>query len=225
MNLALAREDAVVVDDLLPAAAFTALATHLAELDYRSVHAGGWDRAWRLSDGGPLRGSPVYFDPDGTARDDAPAYPTGTPIDPLIEVVRQIAGEHASIVGAERRDWRSLFLSAWLYPVGSGLAFHRDGGSYSGAFTFFVNADWGFDWGGLLLLDGGRSPVEPVESAWRGPRERGPSSASWGTCICPRPNRLALIGPDCGHMITRVDRNAGSNVRATVSGFFLRPGR
>ena len=221
MKTVLERSDAIVIDDVLPAAAFKALANHLAAVEYRSVHAGRWDKAWRLSGGEPLRGLPVFLDPSGRFHGEAPVYPTATPFDALVEAVHGVAGEHPSIVGVERRDWLSLFLSPWLYPVGSGLDFHRDGGRYSGSFTFFLNASWRLDWGGLLLLGDEQVPVEPPQSAWGANVSGG--AASDGIYVCPRPNRLALIGPRCGHMITRVDRNAGTQVRASVAGFFLRP--
>lgn len=222
MRLVFERGDALVFDDLLPPPAFEALSAHIEGLEYRSVHARHWKKSWRLSDGDPLRGPAVYFDPGGRFHGDEPVYPTGTPLDPVVEAVRQAAALHPAIVGTEGRDWISLFLSPWLYPVGSGLSYHRDGGEYSGSFTFFVNASWRLDWGGLLLLGDESTPVEPVRDAWGEKAAASGARASWASCICPRPNRLALIGPDCGHMITRVDRNAGSSVRASVAGFFLR---
>jgi hypothetical protein len=63
MKLVLADRDVVVVDDVLDPRAFEAVGRELASGRYDSVHARGWDKAWRLGDGSPLRGSPVYYDP------------------------------------------------------------------------------------------------------------------------------------------------------------------
>jgi Rps23 Pro-64 3,4-dihydroxylase Tpa1-like proline 4-hydroxylase len=115
-----------------------------------------------------------------------------------------------------------MCLVPWLYPPGSGLRFHRDDGSYRGSFTFFLSGEWQLDWGGLLLLASRGSTIEHTQIGWDGASKPLSDSASWGSYVCPRANRLALIGPACGHMITRVDRNAGSRVRASVAGFFLR---
>jgi len=41
-----------------------------------------------------------------------------------------------------------------------------------------------------------------------------------GTFISPKPNRLVLINKNVVHGITRVDKDAGENVRLTLTGFF-----
>jgi len=41
-----------------------------------------------------------------------------------------------------------------------------------------------------------------------------------GTFVSPKPNRLVLIGKNVVHGITRVDKDAGENVRLTLTGFF-----
>ena len=223
MKLILASHDVVVVDDLLDPRAFGAIRWELASGHYHSVHTPRWDKAWRLGDGSPLRGAAVYYDPTNTVHKPGVRYPTSSVVDEFIDVVRGIAAEHCNVVGTEGVEWVAMFLSPWLYPVGSALSLHRDGGGYSGAFTFFAHPRWGNHWGGeLLLLDEEPSAVSHPSQGTTGWMEEDQVASGLATCVFPRPNRLVLVGPDRPHMITRVDVNAGDHARATLAGFFLR---
>ena len=223
MKLVLAGPDVVVVDDLLDQAAFAALGRQLADGRYQSVHAAGWDRAWRPGDGAPLRGGGVYYDPGDSLDRPGARYPTSSVVDEFVDAVRRLTGEHPQVVGAEGAEWTAMFLSPWLYPTGSALSLHRDGGGYSGAFTYFAHPRWGVHWGGeLLLLEDDPSAGHSAlgTAGWLVEDEVGSGLA---TCVFPRPNRLVLVGPGRPHMIGRVDPNAGDHVRTTLAGFFLRP--
>lgn len=222
VRVVLAEPDAVVVDDVLEPAAFSMVQHELARGRFISVHANGWDKAWRLGDGSPMRGAPVYFDPTGSIDRPGVRHPTFTVVDEFIDVLRDLASQHPQVVGREGNDWLALFLAPWLYPVGSALSLHRDGGAYSGAFTYFAHPQWGVHWGGELLLlrdDPGLDWPTLGATGWMTHDEAG---LDVGTCIFPRPNRLVLVGPTRPHLITRVDVNAGDRVRTSLAGFFLR---
>ncbi len=220
----------IVVDDVLPAQEFSSLHGEIVAGTYHSVHARRWDKSWRPWDGDPLRGEAVYFDPRNHFGWKGATYPTATSVDALVDHLRRLSHDHPKLVGVEGRDWVALFLAPWLYPVGSSLSPHRDAGPYSGSFTFFANKRWRPHWGGQLLVlrdtpsgsgltdNGGRGSL--IEEAYEA---EGQSRLGVATCVFPQPNRLAVIGPNCDHMIARVDTNAGSRVRASIAGFFLRP--
>jgi hypothetical protein len=219
----LAGRGVVVVDDLLDPRTFAAVGQELANGHYRSVHTPGWDKAWRLGDGTPLRGAGVYYDPTNASQKPGVRYPTSSVVDDLIDAVRGLTTEHRDVVGAEGIDWVTIFLSPWLYPVGGALSLHRDGGGYSGAFTFFAHPRWGVHWGGeLLLLDDEPSAAPHPSQGRTGWMEEDEVGSGLATCVFPRPNRLVLVGPNRPHMITRVDANAGDHIRTTLAGFFLR---
>jgi hypothetical protein len=220
VRVVLASQDLVVADDVLEEDTFSALRRELADARYESVHARGWDHAWRLGDGSPLRGSGVYYDPEGTHPSAPALYPTASVVDEFIDTVRGLTAEYPDVVGTEGADWAALFISPWLYPVGSALSLHRDGGGYSGALTFFAHPYWGVHWGGeLLLLDEGVT-VPPLGMTGWMVEDR--VDLGVATCVFPRPNRLVLVGPERPHLIGRVDVNAGDHVRTTLAGFFLR---
>lgn len=218
------HEDGLVVaDDVLPADAFAGLRHQVASGDYRSVHAQGWDRAWPLSDGNPLRGTSAHYDPQAAFGLTGAAYPTGTAVDLLVDAVRDVSARYPGVVGTEGVDWLGLFLAPWLYPVGSALSLHRDSGRYAGSFTFFAHPRWGRHWGGDLVV-ARPGPGEPRARGRSGDDgDPGGDDPGIDLCIAPRPNRLVVLGPDRPHRISRVDVNAGEHVRASVAGFLLRP--
>jgi hypothetical protein len=223
MKTVLVGRDVVVVDDLLDPPTFAAVRHELTNGHYHSVHTPQWDKAWRLGDGAPLRGAAVYYDPANALQKPGIRYPTSSVVDEFIDALRGLTAEHRDVVGTEGADWAAIFLSPWLYPVGSALSLHRDGGNYSGAFTFFAHSRWGVHWGGeLLLLDDELSAAPHPSQGTTGWMEEDEVRSGLATCVFPRPNRLVLVGPDRAHMITRVDANAGEHIRTTLAGFFLR---
>lgn len=220
-RIALREPGLAVIDDVLPPAQFEALATALPACEFRSVHSERHDRAWRPWDGTPLRGGSLYHDPRGAFGWRGPHHPTGTAFDPLVERVLHAAHVCADVVGTEGIDWLGVYLSAWLYPVGSCLSLHRDGDAYSGAFAFFAHRRWRAHWGGELIVQPA-SARDPAAAGWLDDTDD-PDDPGIALCVQPKPNRLVLLGPDRPHRIARVDANAGTHVRASVAGFFLRP--
>jgi len=215
----------IVADNALPADCFAALSHQVARGEYRSVHAQRWDKAWRTWDGHPLRGEAVYFDPQDAFGWQGATYPTHTPLDVFVDTVRQVSANCTDIAGVEGVDWVALYLSPWLYPVGSALSMHQDGQRYSGSFTFFAHARWGVHWGGELLVSPPSDEIADVhDEPWMSDDpDPGHQDAGIAISVSPWPNRLVLIGPDRPHRIARVDSNAGARVRASIAGFFLRP--
>lgn len=217
------RPGVIVVDDFLLPETFAALSEEVEQGEFRSVHARRWDKAWQLCDGNPLRGAAVYFDPSDAFRWEGVKYPTNTPVDAVFDSLRSLARQHPLVVGREGVDWVAAFLAPWLYPVGSSLSLHCDGGAYSGAFTLFTHPRWAVHWGGeLLVLDDVASAA--IRPSWIAEDDDAGLESPLGiaTCVFPRPNRVALLGHNRPHLIRRVDSNAGAHVRASVAGFFLR---
>lgn len=227
-KVVLQDEGLLVVDELMPASLFDSIEGETANGSYHSVHSRQWDKAWRLWDGSPLRGSSVLFDPQNRLASDGPLYPTATSVDDLIDAIRDCSSRYPDKVGLEGSDWIAMYLSPWLYPVGSALSLHKDDGKYSGAFTYFLHSRWETHWGGELIVS--------QTSLETGDVENGGGQRSWisdeinrfnengiATCITPCPNRLVLLASDRPHRVTRVDTNAGAHVRMSIAGFFLRP--
>ncbi len=223
MSPSLVDRSLLVFDDCLDKASLLEIRAAAAHGHYRSVHFSGWDKPWRLWDGQPLRGEGVYYDPKDRFRWRGVKYPTRSALDALVDRLRSASANYPMIVGREGSDWDAIFLSPWVYPVGSALSPHRDADRYAGSFTFFLHERWSPVWGGELIVvpEGETSEFSEEPYPWLS----GDVSAIGNgieIAITPTPNRLALIGPDRSHRIARVDANAGAHVRLSIAGFFFR---
>lgn len=235
-------KDVAVFDDVLEPAQFDRLLQYLSKAKYMPVHHTGWKPVWRFHDGNPLFGEPNWVQHvestpgPPSAETIEPWCPTGAPIDALVEWIRAQTPQVEEIIGAAGSDWNGFSFVPWIYPPGSGLSLHVDGGSKSnrvegssksGAFTFFAHPDWRLHWGGYLLVLDPRTPgseEKELDSAFmrddvESERVFDPGLA---LTIFPRPNRLVYISPSAQHLLTRVDVNAGEKARISVAGFFIR---
>ena len=123
----------------------------------------------------------------------------------------------SSVVGSHPQDEAAFTYSSTyaVYPAGSQLSWHDDGGSRVGAFIFYLG-EWSGDWGGELdVID---CPPEdiPRQGTLAESVVTAPANV---TSIFPRPNRLVIVAARTLHRIRRVDALAGSHVRQSVSGF------
>ncbi|HEY6136177.1 MAG TPA: hypothetical protein VI670_00265 [Thermoanaerobaculia bacterium] len=222
-----------VYDDVLPREAFEALLSHATYDDYAIVHREQWHKSWRLGDGLPLYGTTTYYRPNASlyAPEEHPRYPTQTPLDAFIDVLKVIVAEAADLVGEPGASWTGITVGPWVYPLGSALSLHRNAGAHSGSYTYFIHRQWNFHWGGQLLVldsrtgrgdDPDRSPLYPH---WLSEQDENRAGMEPGlaTCVLARPNRLVFVAPTAYQMITRVDTNAGNHPRVSLAGFFLRP--
>jgi 2OG-Fe(II) oxygenase superfamily len=215
MKLTIERPHFAVFDDVLKDSAFrevNAFFQHDAQLEYinRVEHLG----VWSLDDGHPLASQVVATEvdarglPKSTFRvGDGPfhAYPTESPLDHVLDVILAKLETFTPWIGAAGRAWKTMTGRAFVYPVGTSLDWHDDGGEYSGAFSFYTHATWHPRSGGELL----------VATPFRGKRE----TAS-GEFVVALPNRLVLVKGGTAHKIGRVTTHAGANHRMSVSGFF-----
>lgn len=233
-RLVLGEPGLLVMDGPVSGPVFEQLHDEVRGAEFREVHAKGWDRVWRLTDGRPLRGPSVVYDPSRAHALAGRRYPTHCAVDELIGRVRALARAHVDIAGVEGREWDGLYLAPWLYPPDSALSTHWDAGRYTGSFTFFVHRTWGVHWGGELIVPHAhreldharregldREVLDPAQ--WElGVDGSGLDPFALSTAITPRPNRLVLLGGSRPHRVARVDRNAGPHVRMSIAGFFLR---
>ncbi|GIH15013.1 2OG-Fe(II) oxygenase [Rugosimonospora africana] len=222
-------DEAVVYDDVLPADQFAALFRYLNGVEYASVHAQRWHKVWRLTDGNPLTAKAGWYHPRPVGRPRTPRYPTGTPLDRLVDWIVARVPDVASVVG-NLDAWEALSFAPWIYPAGSGLSLHQDGARYTGAFTYFAHPHWKLHWGGHLMVLDPQTPRRDLAGGELMPaflndddetaRVFDPGLAQ---VILPRPNRIVFISPTAQHVLTKVDASAGQAARVSVAGFFHKP--
>jgi Rps23 Pro-64 3,4-dihydroxylase Tpa1-like proline 4-hydroxylase len=217
------HEGLALIDNLLSPESFKSLHVQMTNDDYRSVHQGGrWNKVWRLWDGDPHRGSTVLFNPPRSFNWQGPVYPTSTPMDIFIDALREATKTYPEVVGSEGVDWIGVDLCPWIYPPGSALSLHWDTGPYTGGFTYFLHYQWGTHWGGELIVGSSRPLNVDAEDYITENGDENSEDNGIGLCIRPKSNRLVLIGPSRPHRVARVDSFAGTHVRLSIAGFFLR---
>ena len=219
----------LVLDDFLNERTFRHVLDHCGRAPYRSVHSQNWRKVWRINDGTPLQAGTTYWskDPSTFPKDANKAlYPAGSDIDLFIDQLVSVLPCGEQLIGT---DWTDFTATPYIYPTGSCLSLHRDGFSYSGAYTFFAHREWNVHWGGHLLVLDPRTPAPTYSNELLGPQVSWIDDASenslvldpgFAQCIFPKPNRLVLIAPDAQHLLSRVDVNAGQHPRISIAGFF-----
>jgi hypothetical protein len=238
----------LVIDDFLSKDEFRAVQVQLMFEKYEKIHQRQWRKAWRLTDGEPLIGPTYSYSAEADSGERKPSsglaieYPAQRPTDFFVESLNQIVFEAAEVVGEKNKDWRSYGFHPYLYPVGTGLGWHEDDSSVSGAFVYYGHPDWRMDWGGeLLILDqiipsqielpDGRvtlpermknMPLDGVtgpDFGWHS-RSLHFMERGLGDFIAAKPNRLIFIGPHHSHSVRPVSPCAGENIRTSLAGFF-----
>lgn len=233
----------LVYDEVLDAEAFHNLWNFMQRTQYCWVHAQGWLKAWRLTDGTPLGGPPCFSDPEtatllnpGAAPPPGSCYPTGRPIDALLALIAAGQADWTGLIGQRGQNWIGFTAKPFLYPQGAGLSWHEDTGSYTGAFVYYAHPQWNVQWGGELMFTAevegdrarnqasiySRDPAartgQHLDNALENERlmERG-----LGQFVFAKPNRLIIVQTGVAHAINPVTRAAGDHVRASIAGFFI----
>jgi 2OG-Fe(II) oxygenase superfamily len=235
MTALYADEQFAVYDDVLSPEQFASLWDFCQRDTYESLHdrmRSGWHR---FDNGKPLWGGsvawpsvslegrlPVHLD---LARIAMKFYPTGTPMDGLLEAVKARCPAVTNLIGAEREAWAGVNARPYIYAQGSGLAWHADDKSYSGAFIFYAHPEWNVLWGGELLIGDPATRLHGsrrVQDASEDPKQL-LLRVGRGHFVMPKPNRLVFIGSGVTHMMTKVTSAAGNHPRVSVTGFFITP--
>lgn len=217
-----AHPNFVVVDDFLDEESWTDVWN---EFQFMPLHPVTRTLgAWKLDDGVPLGGDAVVV-----ARSAQPATEKGW--SRVVAAVKRVLADPDFAGDLIGTSWDRVSARPYIYPQGTGLSWHVDDhGLYAGAFIYYAHPHWNAHWGGELLV----AESDPEDEAEQGEMpimahrfETEPYSErlleiGCGNFVSPKPNRLVLLS-GAPHMVARVNPSAGAAVRATVSGFFLRP--
>ena len=236
-----------VYDDLLPAADYERVWDFIQLESYKPVHQKRWEKVWTLTDGTPLAGTGIFTRKTAgqAAEEDARYYPTRTGIDKLIEKILATAESFSHLIGKHDVDWTFVTAKAFRYPAGTGLSWHIDSKTPTGAYVFYAHPVWKSGWGGELFIadescfgqdlqsykttttaqvEGGKVigfRTEEVPSPFDDRRRNEIlSEIALGQYIQPKPNRLVVMRNGIPHCIRKVEPAAGENVRCSIAGFF-----
>ncbi len=203
MKLALKTPRFAVFDDWLAPEAFLRLAEHLHGYRYFSVTRDGkhgpdgtlaeLQGAMSAEELRLLGGKFVVRRAVPGLDEGKLVYPSGTPLDAVLDSVWDRLPELEDYLGKPTLDWHRLGAGPRLYPKGGGLPEHDDGDS-SGTFVLYAHRRWSEAWGGALEI-GGR-------------------------LIWPEPNRCAFIKGGTPHTVQPV---LGEEPRMSVIGYARKP--
>lgn len=221
MELTGSTEDFAVFDDFLGPEAAATLWERMRSEEYHFVHGrrgGAWNKVYGLLDGSPLSGPGTLHDPSGrfAARyQDHAVHPSGGATDSVVKQLIEALPELAPWTGRLDEDWHAFSCRSFLYPQGSGLAWHDDSGDRAASFVYYAHPEWQASWGAELLIAPAAPGLRPAD-------QNDLLTSRIGHYVAPRPNRLVLLRTGVPHMIKKVEPHAGDRLRGSVAGFFLR---
>lgn len=241
MQISFSTDDFAVVDDVLEKDEFEEIWKYVIAQRYKNLLADEWSGGWRLEDGPVMQGVCSFY---GDYERGQVKFPTGLAIDLLFQKIMNANPELQKWIGKKDFDWDTMTGTPMLYPRNSGLYWHRDAPNWTGSYTFYCHPEWNVQWGGELFL---AEVDQEIPEDW-GPYFAKPRSLKGldgkfsfgaalddrdaneailkkgiGKFVMPKPNRLAIIRQGTPHTVSRIHESAGDKVRASISGFFLKP--
>jgi hypothetical protein len=214
----------LVIDNFLSEAERLALWDEICRLPFAKVHEGRWKKAFHVRDGEAWWGPNYFHHAHGEPQAE---YATIKALADRIEGSPQVLSFLASC-----GDWTQLSLQPYLYPAGSGLSWHLDGGNRAAAFIYYAHPHWHPAWGGELMIANGPSARDAAQipadirsfDRFYGKFDvTGLLDGEGGKFVFPSPNRLVLLRGGTPHSIKKVEEEAGEAFRASIAGFFSAP--
>ncbi|MHC5748613.1 MAG: hypothetical protein ACYTXT_43590 [Nostoc sp.] len=233
MRLVTKNTQFVVFDDFLSSQDFELVQKYVRDENYRSYDANKLHNTHRLFDGKPLIGESSVVSQKLQGIDDKvyKLYPTTTGIDIFIEHLLSKSEALTEWIGKKDIEWESFTAKVFLYPQGTALSWHDDGGSKTGSYAFYTHSSWNIQWGGDLLIPDESTKnndyplVKVIDSDSDSDSEydnKKNIDIGIGQYIAPKPNRLVVIAGGNPHRINKIEFAAGDNLRCSISGFFVR---
>jgi hypothetical protein len=226
MQTILETEGFAIFDDVFPESILASMWEYLQDEPCRFVQSGRWKKIFRLGDGNSLETGAIISKPMETDKISR-VYPTGLAPDALYELISTQRASWIPWLG-QPSDSDLTSIRGTIYPRGTGLSWHDDHTGVKGAFILYVHPHWNAEWGGELLIED--SPNKNNRSDYSRVHLNNDNQnqellmKGHGRFIFPKPNRLVLIASGTKHSIKKVDPEAGSHVRAALSGFIHEAG-
>ena len=216
--------EVLVVDDFLEQEAWDRLLNQVQCDEWTQSQPD--DKYWHITDGANYKASKRFL------RD----APFNDNYDIWADAIKTFAdSEEAQDYTAGYTD---IAMRCHGYPVGSKNPWHTDMGGVT--YSYYLHKHWQINWDSMLLvlpkdsveykqimrkLPGTKQQdtyrnTGTLEMFEQAEKQKGLIEHGMGYFVAPKPNRLVLINKNVVHGITRVDKDAGENVRLTLTGFF-----
>lgn len=228
-NIVLKTPEVLIVDDFLPKEVQDKIMNQVQVDRWKTTDAVD-DKFWHVTDGPNFKNNKRWF-ADVPHNDNSDLwfehFHTFLTTCPEVEYFVDGASE-----GIE-----DFAMRCHAYPVGSKNPWHYDLGFST--YTYYLHNDWKVHWDSTLLVlpkdsavykqtmelmegsvhyDSYREINSPMEMFQQNDKYDDIMNVGYGTFVMPKPNRLVLIKHDTIHGITRVDSDAGDNMRVTLTG-------
>ncbi len=239
MELVFKNDEFAVFDNFFSSIDFELAWNYFQSEEYKFIHSTRWVKVNHLLDGNPLLG-PAYLSDQNPEDKVSKVYPVGNGMDLIFNKIRDHEQTIEPWVGKRDRDWKFFFGRPYLYPQGTGLAWHDDYTGVTGAYILYMHPQWNSRWGGELMI------ADPSTNNMARPQKQVPGSSQpkilgpyidnsfdserllevgIGHFIQPKPNRFIVLKAGVQHMIKKVEAAAGDHSRCSISGFFLNPAK
>jgi len=216
MKLVFRDSRVVVYDNTFSPAEFQLVWDHVRSEPYGSPSQSRWEKVWHLNDGSPVMSRSRQYS----------QRPFHNVFDVVMTRFISVLHENEALVGREGVDWEDFSLTTHIYQRGTKISGHRDAGRYAGSCLVYIHPEWSSFWGGELFIPEEGHDSTTLESVpmnqFEDGNDRRPPGSEFGLYIVPRPNRLVLTAPDTYHYTSRVDPDAGENLRCSINGFLLK---
>lgn len=216
--------EVLVVDDFLEQEAWDRLLNQVQCDEWTQSQPD--DKYWHITDGANYKASKRFL------RD----APFNDNYDIWADAIKTFADSEAA--QEYTAGYTDIAMRCHGYPVGSKNPWHTDMGGVT--YSYYLHKHWQINWDSMLLVlpkdsveykqimrklpgtkqqDTYRS-TGTLEMFEQAEKQKGLIEHGMGYFVAPKPNRLVLINKNVVHGITRVDKDAGENVRLTMTGFF-----
>ncbi|MBY8884017.1 2OG-Fe(II) oxygenase [Streptomyces sp. PTM05] len=217
MELLHSSDQFAVFDDFLGAEAFQQMQAYLGSENFTYVRSRRWHTAFKLLDGDPLVGSSVLSDHPAPP-ENVLVHPCGRGIDVVATAIKAALPDLAPWVGKQGEAWEFFTCTSYIYPMGSGLSWHKDAKNRAGSYVLYLHPEWQPKWGAELLLSG--TPEWHRGTGDEQPQRATGTPGGIGQFVTPYPNRLVVMKAGVMHAVKKVDVTAGDHARYSIAGFF-----
>lgn len=226
-NIVLEQPEVLVVDNFLPNDAWNKI--------YNQVQVDKWSKTspdekfWHFTDGENFKNQKRWYS-KGPFNDNTDLW-----FDHFIKFL-----DNCPEAKLFAKDYIEIAMRCHAYPAGSKNPWHNDLGFPT--YTYYLHKDWQINWDATLLVvpynklnydqiinlkpgtihhDSYTKTNSPMEMFEQKEKYQPIIDYGLGYFVSPKPNRLVLINKKVNHGITRVDSDAGDNLRISLTGMIM----
>ena len=225
-NVVMKTPEVLVVDDFLPIDVWDKIFNQVQVDRWRQSEID--DKFWHMTDGANYKGVKRWYN-ERPYKDNSELW---------FEHFTAFLDNCPDSKDFVNEKYYNIAMQCHGYPVGSKNPWHTDLG-YS-TYTYYLHKKWQINWDSTLLIIPMEAKLEyeqllkldknsvhtdsyakdnmPMEMFEQSKKFSSIIEYGRGIFVSPKPNRLVLINKNVIHGVTRVDSDAGENVRVSLTG-------